>query len=557
MQKVLSLILALTLLLVSCSVFSAAESAFDPKSVCSGVTLKVAVPELTRISDWKANKMTKYIEDTLGVNLVFEVYPNANFYDKINAMVMAGDKLPDLIIFPGGSKNYVNWAAEGAILELSKFYADENLSANIRKAGEGAGYDIASRMKDGDGLIYGLPRLEQGLGMESWQRFWVYKPWLDAMGREVPTTIDEFLEACRYVATHDMNGNGDTTDEYVIMGNGFNSTSNGFGDWFEPLMSAFIYAWDPNFAVVENGNVSFAYTTDAWKEGIKYIKKNFFDEKLIGTEIFTNSVDDCRAHLYADGPTCFAFSGWTWEGGKPEIEAGYVATTLKGPQGQGGKSQYMPIFPSAGGVISATCENPEAAFLVADLMCGEYLSLVTRYGEEGKHWAYWDQAKSENVIDPADYEAQGGKEHEIKWVTPYADSTFWSSTASQDISWLQAGVFIRNADLQLVRALKVRSDDETEKLKIFNIKKDIDSKLAGIANAPAQVMDFYPLTTDEYKTANEIQITLNNYVNEMNSSFLVGYKDIDAEWDNYLKQLQVIGIDKLQKIYQTAYTRAH
>jgi putative aldouronate transport system substrate-binding protein len=402
--------------------FASAE-AFDPKSVCDGVTLTVAVAENTRISDWNENEMTRYIEDKLGVNLEFEVYPKADFFSKVNAMVMAGDELPDLIIFPSSDNtSYLNWAKQGALKELSDYYADPNLSANITAANEGAGYDIATYMKNGDNQIYALPRLEQGIGMQSTQRFWIYQPWLDEMGVGVPATIDEYYDVCKYVSEHDMNGNGDTTDEYALMGYGFDDADTNWGDWFEPLMRAVVDAWDPNFAVVNDGQVSFAYTTDAWKEGLKYIKK-FFDEGLIGTELFTNTIDDCKANLYAEGPLCLSFTGWQWEGDDLKIKNNYTYVDgLKGPDGQEGYSDYMPILPSAGAVISADSKNPEAAFLVCDLMGCEYLSLITRYGEEGVNWAYWDTVLSGNVLNPEEYAAQGGDDYPIDWVSAYADT---------------------------------------------------------------------------------------------------------------------------------------
>ena len=70
---------------------ASAEAAgeFDPHTICDGVTITIAVPENTRISDWKNNDSCRYIEEKLGVNLEFEVYPSADFTTKINTMVTA------------------------------------------------------------------------------------------------------------------------------------------------------------------------------------------------------------------------------------------------------------------------------------------------------------------------------------------------------------------------------------------------------------------------------------------------------------------------------------
>lgn len=533
---------------------SVAEEVFDAKAVCEGVTLTVAVPEKTRIADWDENDQTKLIEETLGVNLEFEVYPSADFTSKINAMVMAGDELPDIIMQV--DETYNNWAAEGALLELSEYYEDPNLAANIMHASEGAGYDIGSYMKNGEGEIYALPRLEQGYGMQAWQRLWIYKPWLDQLGKDIPKTIDEFYEICKLVKENDMNGNGDTTDEVVIAGDGFNKASDyGWSDWFEPLMSAFVYAYDPNFFVVKDGQVSLAYTSEEWKEGLTYIKK-FFDEGLIGSEIFTNTSEDTKATMYTELPTALSFTGWAYEGPDNSICIDYTYVTgLTNADGENGASMYMPILPSAGAVISADCENPEAAFLVCDFLCSEYVSLMTRYGKEGENWVYWDQLVDEGEFNPDDFVAQGGGE--IEWLSSYKDTTFWSSQETTTSSWLQTGPFIRNAALQSVRARQISAETEEEKLKIACTSLDFESKDAGVSNAEAEVFDYAPLTNEEMEAVADVKITAMNYVSEMTAAFLTGSRDIEAEWDAYLAELEKIGVYDMLEIYQEAYSRVH
>lgn len=486
---------------------AAAEAAgeFDPHTICDGVTITIAVPENTRISDWKNNDSCRYIEEKLGVNLEFEVYPSADFTTKINTMVTAGDKLPDLIFSPGS--NYVNWISEGAIRELSDLYADENLSANIRIASEGAGYDIIEYMRNGDGEIYGFPGLEQSYGFDSKIRFWVYKPWCDQLGVDVPTSIDEYLEICRQVINTDMNGNGSTSDEKALVGYGFNDNSGQGYEWFPGLMSAFVYSWDVNFFTVdENDVVGLAYTTDAWKEGLKYIKQ-FFDEGIIDSSIFTGTEDDTKAQILTDGPTVFSWSGYDYFGSDLEVGNQYVWTHLTNP--------------------------------------------------EGEDWAYWDQVIAEDVINPDDYAAQGGEDYAVEWISTYKNDDFWSFTQTTDASWLQCGPFIRNKAIQYVRARQISADTPEGQLNIDKTTISLTSKDAGIANKPPKVLDFAPLTADETVETAEILVNANAYVSEMTAAFLTGKADIDAEWDSYLAQLETIGIDTLIADYQAGYDRAH
>ena len=47
------------------------------------------------------------------------------------------------------------------------------------------------------------------------------------------------------------------------------------------------------------------------------------------------------------------------------------------------------------------------------------------------------------------------------------------------------------------------------------------------------------------------------YVKESTGAFLTGKKDIDAEWDSYIKELEKLQYKEYLEVLQTAYDRAH
>ena len=55
---------------------------------------------------------------------------------------------------------------------------------------------------------------------------------------------------------------------------------------------------------------------------------------------------------------------------------------------------------------------------------------------------------------------------------------------------------------------------------------------------------------DEYAT---LWTDIDKYITSMNSAFITGEKDIEAEWDNYLKTLDQMGLQTVIEIYQNAY----
>ena len=59
----------------------ASKEDFDPKSIAEGVTITIAIPENVKVENHETNDMTLMIEEALGVNLEFEVYPSADTTD--------------------------------------------------------------------------------------------------------------------------------------------------------------------------------------------------------------------------------------------------------------------------------------------------------------------------------------------------------------------------------------------------------------------------------------------------------------------------------------------
>lgn len=364
------------------------SEAFDPKSYTEGVTITIATPTNARIESFDENELTYMVEDALGCNIEFVNYPSEDYANKLNLMMSTGEKLPD-IIFKADDATVAGWAAEGMLLELSKYYDDPNFSPNITAASEETGVDIATFMSNADGEIYGLPRWEEAESAQVFKKLWVYKPWLDALGLDVPQTAEEFYEACELVTKTDLNGNG-KQDEIAIWGAGWTGNYSG---WFGGLMGPFIYAYDDNYLVVEDGQVSFAYTRDEYKEGLKYVK-SLVDIGAFPTEVITQNSESYDAQLYGELPTVFAFWGYNYTGTNDEIAVGYTYIPgLTNEDGENGYSHYQVSKPTSNACITADCENPEAAFLVCDYFCNELVSLCGRFGIQGVHWDYYENLK--------------------------------------------------------------------------------------------------------------------------------------------------------------------
>ena len=158
MKKFLAMLLMLVLAL-SCVSFASADDV---------PVLTVAVPDSTRNEDYNTNQMTLWMEEKLGVDLDIHAYDSSEYQSKINLMIQSGDKLEDIIMFNGTPSDAIiaEWAALEAIVPLTAYYADPEISPNIHEAYERVGYDFSGLMIMPDGEIYGIPMLNQSYGNE-------------------------------------------------------------------------------------------------------------------------------------------------------------------------------------------------------------------------------------------------------------------------------------------------------------------------------------------------------------------------------------------------------
>lgn len=524
------------------------DGEFDPRTITEGVKLTIAVADNPSIIDFETNQMTEMIEEALGVDLEFEVLPSADYQDKLNVMVMSGEELPDMIFFGAGtSLDVINrWVDEGAVLELSEYYENPDYTKHIAADLEKVDKDVIKYLRDAEGNVYALPVYDQVIG-DQWNKLWIYKPWLDEIGKDVPETTDEFLEVCRLIAGKDFNGNG-KPDEIPLTGAGLDYLG---GAWFRYLMSPYVYSHSSNYRFIEDGKVQLAYTTDEWKEGLKYIKQ-FFDEGLIPGETLTQDWTQFTSLLYAEEQTLFGFNWFYYDGEDVERGSNYVCIpSLKGPDGVE-RPMMEEGMPSLGGIITTDCENPEAAFLVADYMCKEEIGISQHSGEQGVDWDYWEDA---NVENKEDYKASypGNDIYFIR----YNNDAFWAERASkpQNKSFLQNGPFILPDMVTLGLAMEANAgDQETEYKNIIN-DAYYAAQLDTLQKAPEESATFIPLSAEENEQIADILTNLSIYVEESTAKFLTGAMDIDEDWDAYLGELEKIGYKTVIDVYQTGYDR--
>ena len=503
------------------------------------VKLTIGLVQNANVSDFETNDMTKLIEKE-GFDLTFKYY-TSEMKTQINVLIAGGDfnSLPDILMLAPGDAFVYQWGQAGAVIDLKDYY--KNSAYHLTKAKDRTGVDYMPMITSPDGKVYGIPQYNQSLGNEYDAKIWIYQPWLTKLGLKAPTTTTEFIDVMTAFATKDPNGNG-KADEIPMLGNPYAITV----DWMKALVNPFEFMGSNDY-VNNDGKIGTWFNTNEYREALKFIN-SLITKKLMPDYQFTI---DATAYKNLVSNTEIPIVGCVFGSGTtPTGRVGdYVGIApLKGPSG----SQYTSFAPSVANVammISKSCKTPEAAFRLGDLLCSEDLSIMTRWGIQGKHWDYVKNIPS--TVDKSKYVAWYDKVGYPGYVIIYEDP--WGIV--QNFHWYQAGPFIRQYGIAAGRlADKTVINSETMIANCQGYYMDV-GKATSVKKAVGKLI----YTTDETKATTEVINSLETYVKENTAAFAVGQKKItdDAAWNAYVKELDNIGLQNVLKVTQTIYDRMY
>jgi putative aldouronate transport system substrate-binding protein len=489
------------------------------------VPLKVGVQQHAMVEDWETNWMTLQIEKKGNYDLSFEIYPSGELNQKLELMVMAGGTdLPDVVWGSFNIATLTKFGQAGMIIPVNDYY--KNSAYWINQTAKEIDLDCLKYVTSYDGNIYGIYAIMVSLNNElSPARIMIYEPWLKKLGLDMPQTIDQYLEVLRAFRDRDPNGNGQK-DEIPLAGQRDNMMSN----YLKAMMTPFIYTQD-NFWILNNGKIDVAFNKPQWREGLGFTKK-LIDEGLLSPLSFTQDAPQLTAMVSPNPPKVGSFVGVSASmlGGNDSKRTEYlILPPLEGP---GGRQQvWRPSLPDIRMIITKNCKTPESAFMLGDLMCGEELSVATRWGEKGVDWVV-PEAGEKSVYDSVGYAAI------IKPVTPWGPL--------QNKWYGQNGPYIVSAKWPVGQIPNGPYDHNVP------IGRSIGPAIQ-FANRNPVVGLVY--NEQEQELINDLHTTILTYVTESFARFVVGDLSIDRNWDSYVAEFDKMGLQDVIRVTQSAYDR--
>ncbi len=486
-----------------------------------------------------------WFEDT-GIEFDWQAIPSEGAQEKINLMLASGEELPDVFwnFGDGKSGNIVVQYADQDIFLPTEGLINEYMP-NLKKILDDS-ENYWSEITAPDGHTYGFPYIEEMYGLVlTGGPLLINKTWLDEVGKEVPTTVDEWVDCLKaFRDGGDLNGNG-AADE-IPMATWFGATDT-FGSYnmFYRFTGAFGCAdsycggnaYADHLRLID-GKVTFTAQDEAFRKTAEFFNM-LYNEGLIWNGSF--EADESASYksslIKEDVARIGCFGTWTdQEITNLDVHDEYVAIPrLQGEAGMTGfENNYSELQDSSNNAITTTCKFPHVIAKFVDYMVGDpAISIQSNWGAEG-----YNYVKDDNGILRTPLDEQGRYVAQTEY-TNFGEARVNSTTCRGSMIVLDE--YYETVAGYAYDAVQLLENQKT------NGKEEI---MAENDTIPRVMM-----TTDELSRLAQIQPTISDIVDRYINQWVTGGVT-DDNWNAYLGELQSAGVEELVSIYQSAVDRS-
>lgn len=459
-------------------------------------------------SEWQVWQEVK-ARTNIGLKGVISL-TNSNEEEAYNLMLSSG-QLADIIGYVDASE-LEKLGRDGGLIPLNDLI--DQYAPNIKKTME-EDDRFRNNAYSLDGNIYYIPKNQELLSSEYW---WIRQDWLDKLGLEMPTTVDELHDVLYAFRNEDPNGNG-LKDEVPLFDR---------AGWKQP--EEYLYLWDTSTTFYpRDGKMTFEPLEENFKIGVKNLTQ-WYAEGILDPEFFTRGASGRDVLLSGDLGGCT--HDWVSTGGYntslAEAIPGFNMVPFAPPADQNGVvKERIGRYPGVGWGISSQCEDPVTVIKFFDYFFSEEGDELMNWGIEG---------------DTYTKDADGTKHFTDKVLNSDLTAVGYlrSIGAQYRIGMCQDGEYEKATMTESGRAASDMYDSHPEWY-----GEDMPPYLDGELGLK------YTADVDtEYKN---IMASIQPYVEEKFQSWILGVSDFDSEYDQFVEELKARGIERALEINQEAY----
>lgn len=455
------------------------------------------------------------LQANTGVDIEFTHPAVGQVTEQFN-LLMSNKTLPDIIeyswvSYSGGPQKAIE---DGVIIPLNDIIDQycPNLKAYLEENPE-----VDKMIKTDDGTYYCFPFLRGADKLLTSTGTMIRQDWLDDLGMEVPTTMDEWYE----VLTAFKNEKG-ATAPFTYQYSSVSLTDH------NPF--AYAYGAPRGFYLGDDGTVHFGAVEDGFKEYLMTMNK-WMSEGLLDMDLATLTGDQVSAKI-TNGAAGASF-GWcgsnmgVWtNAGKATDEKFSLAPAPYPVVNEGDTPQFGQRdnnYVGAGSAaITTSCQNVELAARLLDYGYSEEGHMLFNFGVEGESYTLVDG-------EPI-----------------YTDEIL----ANPDLSIAHAMVgYIRGN----YNGPFVQDGRYVEQYYTLDTQKQA-LEIWSATNAKAHTLPPITPSVDESKEQSQIMNEISTYRDEMTLKFILGTESFD-NWDNYVNTINNMNLERVLEIQNAALER--
>ena len=521
---------------------------------CEPGSEKITIGIMTNatVLDYNDNVYTKHIEENTGIDIEFVSFSSDSTEAKtqLNLMMANKETLPDIILGNLLSTTTVSEMAQnGYLVDMTDYFEEYSYWFKWWESSMTEwerDYMWARVVDPNDGGLYYFPAPGVSDGVDScgWQGG-INKVFAKNLGMNADDidTVAEVYEFLTKAVKEDGNGNGQNDELGMVY------YDKGYAYLEEWIINAYIPVTDAYVFNVTDGKVWVPYATDEYRQAVIELNK-WYQEGLIYPGSFSgmghpevkalvDTPDNYKVAIYGGHATLM-----TDADNNIGLQYQYL-NVLEDETGKGGYGFLRERNTCAiAGVLTTDCENPVLAFRLMDWLTNPITQKIARYGEEGVNWE-WIDGEAEGLKDRrgnwASYRIlndEWSKETKATWHY----NPFNASTTNQYTEGPAAGIGLT--------AFSIVEGSRNEVL--YGALYEMQSSKLPEESVYKQVYN-----ADEQAVISEYKSLYTSYVKEARRQFMAGVMDPnnDADWEKYLKELELNGQTALVEASQSAYDR--
>ena len=453
--------------------------------------------------DYADNEWQKGLSERVGISINWETVPAGGDWQQSYNLMIAGDALPDIFYCWNMTGNATQLIDDGKIISLND-YMETYAPAYYKFVTSDATMDKSVKNDNGD--YYGFAFLREDLFLGTYLGPTIRKDVLDQLGKEVPTTMDEWtdvLTAMKGVVKYPFSNRNGLSDLFTFAC-AFKTTNNYYVD-----------EGKVHFGYAEPGMKDFLAQMNAWYEaGI--IDSSFLtnNASALETKILNGEVGSANI----TGGTLTAYDTKLKEIGSTDEWVGAPYPTMN----KGETPWYIQgETPNIGivGVVTTACKNIPLACRFFDYGYTEEGAIYYNFGDESNYTIVNGQP---SFTDAFNSDPRG-------LTTMMQTYTAMSGNAPT---------------LNLMAQFNSKPQINKDAVNTWYTKDGLTHLMPGALT----------MTTEESTSIATEVTAIDAQTNEMIAKFIVGQESLD-NWDSFVANLNAMGLEHVLEVRQAAYDR--